>query len=81
MSFTLIGSVEFISEEEYNKQGFSKPIETHPALLYTNTTNEGWEKFKYYKNGDGVMNILYDYMVHKIYNIPKSQEKFPELFL
>ncbi len=81
MRYKVIGVVTFISDDDYNNRfGYTKSIESHPVLIYQ---IEGAMTFniEYYKNDEGSMKTLYDYMVNERFTIKEARLAFPELFL
>ncbi len=81
MNYKVIGVATFISEEEYSeKYGYCKPIEVHPVLVYE-IVGAMTFNIEYYKNDEGSMNTLYDYMVDEKFTIEEARIAFPELFL
>ena len=78
----VIGAVQFISQEEYDKHGHLKDIEQHPVLVYSESdwTNKCFWKYDEYTLEPQFM-LIYDYMIEKKYTIEEAQVAFPELFL
>ena len=78
----VIGAIQFISQEEYDKMGFYKTIEHYPVLVYSETDWEStlfWKETEYTEKAQ--YQVVYEYMIDKKYTIEEAQEAFPELFL
>ena len=72
------GVVEFISYEEYAKEGYLKNIEQHPVLIYQ---MNGDDRIYWKSSETNKYMYVYDYMIKKRYSIQEAQDAFPELFL